>query len=50
MSKNKSTVRFSMTQSYTFEVTITHVDTINLSTIIITQDAHITEEKYYILQ
>ena len=43
--KNKTTVRFSITQPYTFEVTITHLDNINLATIITTQDAKITEEK-----
>ena len=34
-----------MTQPYTFEVTITHLDNINLTTIITTQDAQITERK-----
>ena len=42
--KNKTTVRFSITQSYTFEVAKTHLDNINLTTIITTQDAQITEE------
>ena len=43
--KNKTTVRFSITQPYTFEVTITHLDNINLTNIITTQDAQTTEEK-----
>ena len=43
--KNKTTVRFSMTHPYTFEVTITHLDNINFTTIITTQDAKISEEK-----
>ena len=43
--KNKTTVRFSMAQPYTFEVTITHLDNINLTTTITTQDTQITEEK-----
>ena len=43
--KNKTTVRFSITQPYTFEVTITHLDNINLTTIITSQDAQIIEEK-----
>ena len=42
---NTTTVRFSITQPYTFVVTITHLNNINLTTIITTQDAQITEEK-----
>ena len=34
-----------MTQPDTFEVTITHLDNINFTTIITTQDAQITEDK-----
>ena len=34
-----------MTQPYTFEDTITHLDNNNLTTIITTHDAKMTEEK-----
>ena len=34
-----------MSQQYTFEVTLTHLDNINLTTIVTRQHAKITEEK-----